>query len=492
MNAVAQYNPGKSDLINSSEVIDLSVVQHAVYSVIGCRQYELPEADVHIVPVSGGVDSSVVALVMKALFPDQHFLYVFSDTGVETIGTYEAIERIEKATGQNVIRASAKQNLFEIIDDFGSFLPSGRVRYCTRMAKIAPFKAFMGAVTGKYGKDAKIATYVGIRADEGHRSAADFGNEAQTHMPLKDLGVGKREVFKILNATIGIPDFYQNKSRSGCSVCIFSRRSEIIDQWARDPETVKRASDLEKLADSTESKLMALPTSVAAQLGVGRNHLSFPMPGGVYEQDVLPWERVRDAKRKADRQTGDLFGGDESVRMFVAVEFSRFWGGSKWEQAFQTLITYSSSLGGLKTSLKHFWKHRVDTREVQGCYTEDDLRNDLHVGIFEVIVDDASDLDVDMEGSYTWQSDGTPLLLIRKTTAVLENILLGSEIDRLRNTSEKLPRWDRDLLQAIDGKTVDAGGEVVWCGMFERPTESDLYEDIDIKEAPEPCLSCSR
>jgi len=482
MNAVAQHIP-------TTQVIDLDIVSKVVTSVIGCKSFELPKADVHIVPVSGGVDSSAVALVMKALFPDQQFLYVFSDTGVETAGTYEALDRIEQATGQSIERISAGQNLFEIISSFGSYLPSARVRYCTRIAKISPYAAFMRSI----GSDKlDIATYVGIRADEGERSAADYGSSSQVRFPLKELGLDKRDVFKIVEQTIGIPQFYWGRSRSGCSVCVFARRSELIDQWRRDPATVIQASALEALPDHVDAALSRLPTPLAAQLGVGRNHLALPVPGDVLEREVLPWERVRDTRSKSDRVTQDMFGGDARQRMFVAVEFHRFWGGQRWEQSFQQIATYSTSLGGLKTALKHYWLHRVETREIVGCRSEGDVRDEVHLGIFEVLVDDAACFDVDTETGYTWQSDGTPLKLIRKVMLTLENILLGTELERLRGQKGQLDRWDAELLEVIGDTEVVTGGEVVWCELYERPSEAELTRDIDIEEAPEPCLSCSR
>ena len=484
MTVPAQHIPTRT-------LVDPATVRQAVLAIVGCRRPTLPDADVHIIPVSGGVDSSAVALVLTALFPETRFLLVFSDTGVEAAGTYESLARIEAATGERISRVRKEEDLFEIVASFGSFLPSGQARYCTRLAKIQPYQAFLEAVRERYGADARIATYVGIRADEGERSAGDYGSASSTHFPLRDLGLSKRQVFQLLERTVGIPSFYAERSRSGCAVCIFSRRPEVIAQWHRDPETLARASRLEKLSEAESAALSALPTPVAVQLGVGRNHLQYPVPGDVLEREVLPWERLRDARRRQDRSTPDLFGLEASRRLFVAVEYTRFWDGFQWQQAFQRLATYSPTLGGLTIALKHYWKHRLDTREAMLCYSEADLCDEVHIGVFEVLVEDAANLVVAGERAYTWQSDGTPLLAIRKTTAVLENILLAAELTRLaaRGAAD---RFDRELLERAQQRPVRAGGEVVWCGLFERPTEAALADDSDVRAAPEPCVSCSR
>ncbi|MDK9702473.1 MAG: hypothetical protein OEL20_04985 [Sulfuritalea sp.] len=49
--------------------------------VRGC--YQLPgdpTRDRYIVPLSGGIDSTATAVMLKTVFPEIHFEYVFTDT----------------------------------------------------------------------------------------------------------------------------------------------------------------------------------------------------------------------------------------------------------------------------------------------------------------------------------------------------------------------------------------------------------------------------
>lgn len=476
------------NIIPTKQVLDLKTVQAALKSIVGDKMFSLPKADHHVIGISGGADSSAVALVLKALHPTQSFTFIHSDTGVETAGTEEAVINLEAAMGETVHRIKGKKDLFEIIKDFGSFLPSARARYCTRLSKIAPFQAFM---KNRFAPGDTIISHVGIRADEAHRKAATHSDGTQNFFPLQELGMDKRDVMNLLELTVGIPSFYKNRSRSGCSVCCFARKSELLGQWRTDPSAVAKAATLEKISSKDMGVLLKLPTPVAAQIGIGRNHLSFPIPGSV-SGAPLAFEHIRNVSSKQDKLTLDMFGQDSSYKVFTACEYMRFWDGFSWQIADQSLITYSKTLGGLKTALKFFWKHRLDTMEVSLAKTEQILRDEIHVGIFELSVDQAALGDLDLEGSFTWQSDGTPLLAIRKMGLIIENILLGTELTRLQNSQDKLNRFDRELVALIGDTQITIPGAVLWCGMFDRPTSDDLIEDLDISEAPEPCISCSR
>ena len=65
------------------------------------RCYRLPgdmERDDYIVPISGGADSTVVAIILKLLFPSVPFRYVMTDTLAEDPEIYAALARLEAAT----------------------------------------------------------------------------------------------------------------------------------------------------------------------------------------------------------------------------------------------------------------------------------------------------------------------------------------------------------------------------------------------------------
>ncbi len=124
----------------------------------------------HIVPLSGGKDSTALAIYLSHTYPDLPFEYVFSDTGAELPETYEYFERLEHILGKKVTRITALEMLgvsekhgrspFDVIlyEHYSGFLPSPRSRWCTRMLKIHPFEKYVGSD--------KAYSYIAIRADE--------------------------------------------------------------------------------------------------------------------------------------------------------------------------------------------------------------------------------------------------------------------------------------------------------------------------------------
>ena len=124
----------------------------------------------HIVSVSGGKDSTALALYMRQSYPEIPAEYVFCDTGCELPETYEYLERLEALLGVEVKRLNALDDLkvarkpgrnpFDVYlnELYGGFLPNPRSRWCTRVLKIQPFERFVG--------DSHAFSYIGIRGDE--------------------------------------------------------------------------------------------------------------------------------------------------------------------------------------------------------------------------------------------------------------------------------------------------------------------------------------
>jgi 3'-phosphoadenosine 5'-phosphosulfate sulfotransferase (PAPS reductase)/FAD synthetase len=110
----------------------------------------------HIVSLSGGKDSTALALYMQQHYPQIPVEYVFCDTGCELPETYDYLERLEALLGARIERLSALDHLgvarklgrtpFDIVlyEVYGGFLPSPRARWCTRILKIKPFEAYVG------------------------------------------------------------------------------------------------------------------------------------------------------------------------------------------------------------------------------------------------------------------------------------------------------------------------------------------------------------
>ena len=101
----------------------------------------------HIVMLSGGKDSTALALYLRDRRPEVRFEYVFCDTHKELPETYEYLARIEAYLGQPVERLSSgkgERGFDHYLKLYGGFLPSPQTRWCTRRLKIEPFERYVG------------------------------------------------------------------------------------------------------------------------------------------------------------------------------------------------------------------------------------------------------------------------------------------------------------------------------------------------------------
>src|SRR5439155_16782835 len=110
----------------------------------------------HILSLSGGKDSTALALFMRDKVDEME--YVFCDTDKELRETYEYLNRIEAYLGKKIVRLNANIGFDHWLQVYGGYLPSPNIRWCTRQLKLKPFEEFVG--------DDPIVSYVGIRFDE--------------------------------------------------------------------------------------------------------------------------------------------------------------------------------------------------------------------------------------------------------------------------------------------------------------------------------------
>jgi 3'-phosphoadenosine 5'-phosphosulfate sulfotransferase (PAPS reductase)/FAD synthetase len=113
----------------------------------------------HILSLSGGKDSTALAIYMRDRIPDLE--YIFCDTGSELPETQEYLDRLEVYLGKPVKRLNPDRPFSHYLHLYRGVLPDARTRWCTRKLKIEPFEKEVG--------DALCYSYIGIRADEAHR-----------------------------------------------------------------------------------------------------------------------------------------------------------------------------------------------------------------------------------------------------------------------------------------------------------------------------------
>ena len=68
-------------------------------------------------------------------------------------------------------------------------------------------------------------------------------------LPLKEAGVDKADVLEILEGTgLGLPQYYEWRTRSGCTFCFFQQKIEWVRLMERHPDFFEEAKSYEKNA----------------------------------------------------------------------------------------------------------------------------------------------------------------------------------------------------------------------------------------------------
>ena len=198
----------------------------------------------HILGISGGKDSAALAIHLRDSVPDME--YVFCDTGKELKETYEFIDKLEAFLNAHVKRIPAELDGFSdgmdfdhFIELYNGYLPSASNRWCTKDLKLKPFEKFIS--------DDAVINYVGIRADENRVGYISTKPNVKTVFPFIKDGIDKEGVIKILNdAGVGMPKYYEWRSRSGCYFCFYQSKAEWKGLKERHPELFEKAKAYEK------------------------------------------------------------------------------------------------------------------------------------------------------------------------------------------------------------------------------------------------------
>ena len=198
----------------------------------------------HVLGLSGGKDSSALAIYMRDRVPEME--YFFTDTGAELPETYEYLDRLEGFLGKPIARLSSERGFDHILKMKNNFLPSPNTRWCTRELKIEPFERWIG--------EDPAVTYIGIRADEPRDGYKSTKLNITPAFPFKEAGLGLADIQRILaDSGLGIPDYYKWRSRSGCYFCFFQRKSEWVGLAKHHPDLFDRAKAYEKPAENGTS-----------------------------------------------------------------------------------------------------------------------------------------------------------------------------------------------------------------------------------------------
>ncbi len=209
----------------------------------------------HVLGLSGGKDSSALALYVKETQPDLEVEYFFTDTGYELPETNEFIDQLEEKLeckihrlnhrALNNIDGRGEKTFSNLLKEHGNYLPSQRDRWCTVQMKLKPFEKWVdGFISDGY----EVYNYVGIRADEQERSGFMVLEKPITSIfPFREGGIVRSDIENILQRNgLELPAYYQWRSRSGCTFCFYQRKIEWLKLMEKHPKLYEQAQLFEK------------------------------------------------------------------------------------------------------------------------------------------------------------------------------------------------------------------------------------------------------
>lgn len=430
-----------------------------------------PETDVYLLPVSGGADSSALAIWLHEAAPQLNWRMVFTDTGAEEKETLEMLDKLEQYLGKKIERLMNK-GLFNLIEDFSGFLPSPRDRWCTRELKLVPFRKWIAQFDG-----VPKWMFVGIRADESSRIAFTLP-EVETVMPFVDHGITREWVYRKLGETVGIPRSYTTRSRSGCTVCPYARISEVVGLLQRAPAEFERGAQCEKLTERDATRHEeAVPLWKDTSIAV--NWHSLPLP----ETEDEIEGRLKNARG------ADLFGR----RIFVGGEF--FMDGFPGFDEFvwhQRVVCYSTSLAGLKKQLDGRYQHLLSTGEVYGM-TGQEVREKVRFAIWMVeLPDGVFDPSAPSRESYTWHQNASYRQIrhvVQWVTRALQAEHLRRQAARKANPLSVQHEWAETAKDGLE-KTTEPTGSVLLSQWYSASEKVREPEDEEEMLRMTPCPMC--
>ena len=201
----------------------------------------------HVLGLSGGRDSAALAVYMRQSRPDLVIDYFFTDTGKELEEVYEYLGRLEGFLGKPILRLNPDRDFDFWLKQYNNFLPSAQSRWCTRQLKIRPFEQWLGPMLAE---GTTVYSYVAIRADESYREGYNSKRDNLiVKLPFKEAGIDKPGVIEILDGSgLGLPRYYEWRSRSGCTFCFFQQKIEWVRLRERHPQEFQAAKEYEKNA----------------------------------------------------------------------------------------------------------------------------------------------------------------------------------------------------------------------------------------------------
>jgi len=207
-----------------------------------------------VVSVSGGKDSTAMALWLIDQGLRDRCTFVFADTKWEHPDLYKYLDEVLEPKIGKIHRAVSEKypgGMPDMVKSKGAF-PSRMIRFCTEHLKVVPMRNFINSVREQTGVEP--ISVVGIRAQESKRRSKfeewDDGGPMKccTWRPLitwvVDDVVAIHRKHNIPPCSLYLRDDHPAQ-RVGCYPCIMSRKSEVLAVAQQDPWRIDEIRQLE-------------------------------------------------------------------------------------------------------------------------------------------------------------------------------------------------------------------------------------------------------
>lgn len=198
----------------------------------------------HLVPVSGGHDSTCAAFILREREP-RPYHYVMTPTGNELPELFSFMRWLGEELGSRVIPIMEGRGLLDW-SRHKKAIPNFRMRHCTPGLKIMPLTRWMAEMAAQ----GPIVLYVGLRADEEAREGALYPSlpNVSQRFPLRELGMDDPAVLAWLEQR-GI--LWRMAERTDCALCYHQQIGEWWRLWHDHPAIFAQGVAFEEEMGST-------------------------------------------------------------------------------------------------------------------------------------------------------------------------------------------------------------------------------------------------